>query len=444
MQKLNFVIRGFLYKEDRMPFYRKAWGSYVIDFNKVRPYYEDLVCQLSNLYDVDVYFSTYSSTPGDMLDSLKDFPNFKSVLLTEESGSFQFTTASSALKQIKKNLTLLIRSDLIMAEEFIDRIVNKQYGKNCIYAFTAFSDSANRFKDNICDIIHVIPDNKITDFITEKITSDNPACRTSMYSDFICTLEECVHLHQLHWNFDVDFIIDHDQNMRPLEKLAPYGVSEERSSAYCSRFWKIYRGEDYDPCETQEEKMKKVLSQEELKNLISKLENPEIVKIDIGGGTKPRNGFINCDMIDHDSVDLKVNFDFGLPFPDNFVDEVYSSHCLEHVKNVSTLIRDIVRVSKVGAFVKIAVPHFGQEMAMCPGHIHVISEQMVQHFSEFEEAWWGGMSKKLVLRNKSYSPTQWFSKAKTLFPNFSDSDIYRFVPNTCHEVIFDFTVEKVN
>lgn len=429
MEKLNVVIRGFLYKEDRLPFHKFCWWPYTIDFAQVRIYYERLVKKLSKNYDVDVYFATYDSTPSKVLESLKDFPMLKDIVLTGEKDSLQFTTASFALNKLPKELTLLIRSDLIMEEDFMSYLCNRSYNNECVYAFCKFTDARGKAYDNVYDLVHVIHKNKIDSFVNDEV-------------DTYGKLNECIDLHHIHNYLDVEYILDHDYNFFSLIKLAPDGVPEDRSNSYCSRFWKIYRGKDYDPCLKREEIMSHMLSEKMLEDLKSKFDFSQGIKIDVGGGIYPKEGFVNCDMLDDPRVDVRADFSMGIPLPDDFVDELYSSHCLEHVKDVSILIRDIARVCRVGASVTIKVPHFGQEMAMCPGHLHVISEHMIQHFDEFEEAWWHDMDKKLKLKSKQYTPTQWFDRARELFPTFTDEDIYRFVPNTCHEVTFNFIVEE--
>lgn len=47
----------------------------------------------------------------------------------------------------------------------------------------------------------------------------------------------------------------------------------------------------------------------------------------------------------------------NLPFKDCSQDFVYSSHCLEHVLKPFEVIRDWYRVTKVGGFIVIVVPH---------------------------------------------------------------------------------------
>jgi predicted SAM-dependent methyltransferase len=427
-KRLNLIIRGYLYKENRIPFHGSLWWPYTIDFSQVRVHYENLVKKLSKKYDVDVYFATYYSTPSEVLESLKDFPLLKDILLIDEKDSLQFSTAHFALSELSKKLTILIRSDLIMEEDFVSYICNHSYDDECVYVFSRSSDARGRAYDNVYDLVHVVHENKIDSFINDKI-------------DRYGKLDECIDLHHIHNYLDVQYIVEHGYNLLPLIKLAPEGVPEDCSNAYCSRFWKIYRGKDYNPCLKREEIMRLMLSEEMLQKLKSKFDFSQGIKIDIGGGIYPREGFINCDILDDPRVDIQADFSMGIPLPDDFVDEVYSSHCLEHVPNVSILIRDIARICRVGASVTIKVPHFGQEMAMCPGHLHVISEHMIQHFDEFEEAWWHDMNKKLKLQSKQYIPTQWFDRAKQLFPKFADEDIYRFIQNTCHEVQFLFRVE---
>lgn len=46
-----------------------------------------------------------------------------------------------------------------------------------------------------------------------------------------------------------------------------------------------------------------------------------------------------------------------LPFPDHSQDAVFSSHCLEHLPNPEQTIREWYRVTKIGGFIIIIVPH---------------------------------------------------------------------------------------
>ena len=106
-----------------------------------------------------------------------------------------------------------------------------------------------------------------------------------------------------------------------------------------------------------------------------------MMKIELGGGNKPAgNGFINVDKWAHESVNVVCDFEKDpLPFESNSVDEIYSSHCFEHLDHLFNVIHEIVRVCKDGAKVVIRTPHPFAETAMCPsvhpfpGHKNVLS-----------------------------------------------------------------------
>ena len=47
----------------------------------------------------------------------------------------------------------------------------------------------------------------------------------------------------------------------------------------------------------------------------------------------------------------------SLPFPDESQDAIYSSHCLEHIKDYRSALREWFRVTKVGGYLVIIVPY---------------------------------------------------------------------------------------
>lgn len=165
-----------------------------------------------------------------------------------------------------------------------------------------------------------------------------------------------------------------------------------------------------------------------------------MLKVEIGGGSLPKPGFINVDRCPMADRIINLESD-ALPFETSSVDEVYSSHCLEHIRNLIHLVSEIARICKPGARVEIRVPHWGQEMAMCFDHKQVISEDQARHFSECKDFWCGGHG-SLRCVNTSYTPNGHFAEAKNLFPHLTDLQIYRFIQNTCHEIVFEFIVDK--
>jgi ubiquinone/menaquinone biosynthesis C-methylase UbiE len=65
------------------------------------------------------------------------------------------------------------------------------------------------------------------------------------------------------------------------------------------------------------------------------------------------------DLIPHEGVDIVGDvFEVLAGVPDGAIDEVFSSHFLEHVEDVELLLRQIVRVLRPGGRLELVVPHF--------------------------------------------------------------------------------------
>ena len=91
-------------------------------------------------------------------------------------------------------------------------------------------------------------------------------------------------------------------------------------------------------------------------------------KINLGSGTKYKKGYINLDIQSKLCPDIVCDIDKGLPFEDNSIDEVYSEHLLEHVKDIFFVTDEIKRVLKVGGKLKSRVPHFSSLSAFYYQH----------------------------------------------------------------------------
>ena len=167
------------------------------------------------------------------------------------------------------------------------------------------------------------------------------------------------------------------------------------------------------------------------------------LKIELGGGTRPRgDGFANIDIVPEADFQWNLN-KAPFPFPDESVNEVYSSHCLEHLECPHKTLHEIARICKIGSTVEIRVPHPASHMAMCAGHLHVLSPMMVDNMDiHFPELHWKG-PRRLKLRDLKYGPTPWMNRAKKELPflqGLDDQTIMRWIPNTCHESQFIFEV----
>jgi SAM-dependent methyltransferase len=82
------------------------------------------------------------------------------------------------------------------------------------------------------------------------------------------------------------------------------------------------------------------------------------LKIDIGCGNSPREGYTGVDIVSEAPGVKIADVTQGLPFADNSVSAVWSSHFLEHLgfQQILPLMGEIRRVLRPGGRVEIAVP----------------------------------------------------------------------------------------
>jgi len=113
------------------------------------------------------------------------------------------------------------------------------------------------------------------------------------------------------------------------------------------------------------------------------------MKVEIGGGPIPLNGYVNVDHMDHPLVNHKVDLNKErLPFTDNSVDEIYSSHCLEHLSPGNGFIHcieEMWRVSKPDAKWFLKVPYFNSHHTVAnPFHTNNIFNEYTFHYFSAE------------------------------------------------------------
>lgn len=99
------------------------------------------------------------------------------------------------------------------------------------------------------------------------------------------------------------------------------------------------------------------------------------MKVDIGCGAKKKEGFYGLDYKPFPGVDKVTDFDKEpLPIPDSSADEVYCSHCLEHVRNPESLLSEITRILKPGGLFWLRVPYWSSREAFYFNHLFYFSE----------------------------------------------------------------------
>jgi len=104
-------------------------------------------------------------------------------------------------------------------------------------------------------------------------------------------------------------------------------------------------------------------------------------KLHLGCGEKYRGGWVNQDIGDRDIYGNKIKVDiihdldkFPYPFPDNYFEEVFMDQVLEHLDNPQRVVKELVRICRNGAIIKIQTPHFSHFKAFLdPTHKHFFS-----------------------------------------------------------------------
>lgn len=82
-------------------------------------------------------------------------------------------------------------------------------------------------------------------------------------------------------------------------------------------------------------------------------------KLNLGSGDDYKEGYVNLDWNPRYRLDVMHDLDvFPYPFEDNEFDEIYTSHVLEHVENLTATLKELERITKPGGIVHIRVPHF--------------------------------------------------------------------------------------
>lgn len=110
------------------------------------------------------------------------------------------------------------------------------------------------------------------------------------------------------------------------------------------------------------------------------------IKLDMGAGQYPKEGFVRLDF-DPQGTDIVWDLKDGIPLPDNSVEELFSSHTLEHFNptNLHYLLMEMLRVCKNGARVEIIVPYGDTAQGHLPCHYSKITEQTMNAWANWRQ-----------------------------------------------------------
>lgn len=107
------------------------------------------------------------------------------------------------------------------------------------------------------------------------------------------------------------------------------------------------------------------------------------MKINIGGGLKRIEGFVNVDADPNVKPEYLCNLETDrLPFADSSVEEVRAHHILEHIRDLGHVVKEVYRVCKPNAVVDIAFPHhFSRNFFGDYTHVRALTVEIFKQFS---------------------------------------------------------------
>jgi glycosyltransferase involved in cell wall biosynthesis len=109
-----------------------------------------------------------------------------------------------------------------------------------------------------------------------------------------------------------------------------------------------------------------------------------LMKIDLGGGLFPREGYTTIDQVD---ADITCDLNEGIPLPDNSVGVINASHLIEHLRDPIKTMREIHRVLVHGGWAFIEVPSTdGRGAWQDPTHVSYWNENSFWYYTKQSHA----------------------------------------------------------
>ena len=108
------------------------------------------------------------------------------------------------------------------------------------------------------------------------------------------------------------------------------------------------------------------------------------MKLNLGCGNDIFPWYVNMDLIKLPWVDIQHDLEvFPYPFADNEFDEIYCSHVLEHVSDLTKTMRELVRITKKWWVIKVKVPYFANPNGWSdPTHYRLFTSNTFNYYKK--------------------------------------------------------------
>lgn len=81
-------------------------------------------------------------------------------------------------------------------------------------------------------------------------------------------------------------------------------------------------------------------------------------KLNLGCGKDIKPGYVNLDIVDYGGNEIHDINSFPYPFPENYFDEIYCSHVLEHLESFHKTVTELYRIAKPDTVIIVYAPFF--------------------------------------------------------------------------------------
>lgn len=85
---------------------------------------------------------------------------------------------------------------------------------------------------------------------------------------------------------------------------------------------------------------------------------PDLIKLNLGSGRYPEEGFLNVDIVPLPGVDVVADLDQPWPWPDESAEMIIASHLFEHVDKPLLFMAEAWRVLAPDGILDIRVPYY--------------------------------------------------------------------------------------
>lgn len=146
-------------------------------------------------------------------------------------------------------------------------------------------------------------------------------------------------------------------------------------------------------------------------------------KLNLGCGEFKKKGYVNVDYYSVSEPDVKHDLEkFPYPFEDNQFELVEADHLLEHLSNPFQVMKELHRITKNGALIKIKVPHFSRGFTH-PEHKRGFDVAFPRYFNKEFRGGYQGVEFKVKSIRFKWFPQQYLKKTYLTKPVFYTSKI---------------------